>query len=109
MCQDFCRNARCSICNPILIVMTGDSKIDNKKFKDYFNTKAKMIPPEQVLEMTGHPVGGVCPFAAKERLFTFCRELKRLFSTNMRTTPAVPSGLSVMERSPLSRKVYISF
>lgn len=67
--------------NPILIVMTGDSKIDNKKFKDYFNTKAKMIPPEQVLEMTGHPVGGVCPFAAKENVEIYLDNSLKRFET----------------------------
>lgn len=47
----------------VLIVTSGDTKIDNRKFKDRFHTKAKMLSPEEVLEYTGHNVGGVCPYA----------------------------------------------
>ncbi|WP_070000856.1 YbaK/EbsC family protein [Cellulosilyticum sp. I15G10I2] len=46
----------------ILIVASGIAKIDNKKFKTTFSTKAKMMSYEETLEKTGHPVGGVCPF-----------------------------------------------
>ena len=49
----------------VLVVSKGDAKIDNRKFKDAFKTKAKMMKYEEVLEATGHPVGGVCPFALK--------------------------------------------
>jgi len=51
---------------PILIVVSGDSKIDNSKYKAEFHTKAKMIPFEDVEEMIGHAVGGVCPFGVKD-------------------------------------------
>jgi prolyl-tRNA editing enzyme YbaK/EbsC (Cys-tRNA(Pro) deacylase) len=47
---------------PILIVASGNSRIDNKKFKEEFFQKAKMIPFEDVEEHIGHGVGGVCPF-----------------------------------------------
>lgn len=47
----------------ILIVTAGDAKIDNKKFKEFFHTKAKMLTAEEVVEFTGHAIGGVCPFA----------------------------------------------
>ena len=50
----------------ILIVVAGDAKIDNKKYKQKFSTKAKMIPVEEVVELVGHGVGGVCPFAINE-------------------------------------------
>lgn len=50
----------------ILIVCAGDAKIDNPKFKAQFNMKAKMLSPEQVIELCGHAVGGVCPFAVKD-------------------------------------------
>ena len=46
----------------ILIVTAGDTKIDNSKFKHYFEMKAKMLAAEDVERMTGHAVGGVCPF-----------------------------------------------
>lgn len=47
---------------PILIVVSGNSKIDNKKYRDYFHIKAKMIPYDEVEKYTGHYPGGVCPF-----------------------------------------------
>lgn len=47
----------------VLVVCAGDAKIDNSKFKAQFHTKASMLSPEQVLDFTGHAVGGVCPFA----------------------------------------------
>ncbi|KZL91574.1 YbaK/EbsC family protein [Clostridium magnum] len=52
----------------IIIVSKGDAKIDNRKYKDYFKTKAKMLSSDEVLEITGHPVGGVCPFGLKNPL-----------------------------------------
>jgi len=47
---------------PILVVMSGESRLDNRKFKQRFGTKARMLGAEEVLEATSHPVGGVCPF-----------------------------------------------
>ncbi len=46
----------------ILIVAAGDTKIDNSKFKAEYGMKAKMLTPEEVLDYTGHAIGGVCPF-----------------------------------------------
>lgn len=50
----------------VLIVTCGDTKVDNRKFKDKFGTKAKMLTPEEVIEYTGHEIGGVCPYANPE-------------------------------------------
>jgi len=47
----------------ILIETAGDAKIDNSKFKQQFGFKASMLAPEEVLEFTGHEIGGVCAFA----------------------------------------------
>ena len=47
----------------VLICAAGDAKIDNKKYKECFHTKAKMLTPEEVVAFTGHAIGGVCPFA----------------------------------------------
>ena len=47
----------------ILVVAAGDAKVDNQKFKATFGRKTKMLTPDQVIELTGHAVGGVCPFA----------------------------------------------
>lgn len=46
----------------VLIVTGGDTKVDNHKFKEKFSTKAKMLTPEEVMEYTGHNIGGVCPY-----------------------------------------------
>ena len=50
----------------LLILAAGDARIDNHKFKEKFHFKAKMLTPEEVLELVGHPVGGVCPFGINE-------------------------------------------
>lgn len=52
--------------NFAMILMAGDKRLDNRKFKDLFNTKAKMPEAEEVIAVTSHPVGGVCPFGLKE-------------------------------------------
>ena len=47
----------------ILIVTGGDTKVDNRKYKEKFGIKAKMLTPDEVVEYTGHAIGGVCPYA----------------------------------------------
>lgn len=49
----------------VMILCAGDVKVNNGKFKSFFHTKAKMLSPDQVHEMIGHDIGGVCPFGAK--------------------------------------------
>lgn len=49
----------------LLVACAGDARIDNSKFKQVFGVKAAMLSPEQAVELTGHAVGGVCPFAVK--------------------------------------------
>ena len=51
---------------PALILMSGDMKLDNKKFKAQFNCRPQMIPVADVEALIGHAVGGVCPFAVNE-------------------------------------------
>ena len=51
---------------PVLILAAGDARVDNSKYKARFHTKAKMIPHDQVEELIGHAVGGVCPFGVNE-------------------------------------------
>jgi prolyl-tRNA editing enzyme YbaK/EbsC (Cys-tRNA(Pro) deacylase) len=62
----------------IVIVMSGDVKIDNAKYKSYFNVKAKMIPLEEVENEIGHPVGGVCPFGVKDNVGIYLDESLKL-------------------------------
>lgn len=63
----------------IVIVSKGDARIDNKKFKNAFSTKAKMIPFAQVEEITGHPAGGVCPFGLKTGVSIYLDESLKEF------------------------------
>ena len=49
----------------IMVLMAGDKRISNRKFKNIFACKPKMPESEEVMEITGHPVGGVCPFALR--------------------------------------------
>ena len=66
---------------PILILLAGDVKIDNHKFKDTFHTKTKMIPIEDVEGYIGHAVGGVCPFAVNEGVPIYLDESLKRFET----------------------------
>lgn len=66
---------------PILIVVAGDVKIDNAKYRAEFHAKAKMIPFESVEELTGHAVGGVCPFGINEGVTVYLDESLRRFET----------------------------
>lgn len=78
----------------ILVVCAGDVKIDNSKFKAEFHTKAKMLPYDVVATLTGHAVGGVCPFGVKEGVKVYLdRSLKR-FET---VFPAAGSSNSAIE------------
>ena len=51
---------------PIVVVVAGDAKIDNKKFKEEFKIKSSMIPFDDVEKLIGHEVGGVCPFGVND-------------------------------------------
>ena len=59
---------------PIVIVVAGDKRIDNAKYKEEFHKKAKMIPFEDVEGIIGHAVGGVCPFGVKENVEIYLDE-----------------------------------
>ncbi|HBG3258174.1 TPA: YbaK/EbsC family protein [Clostridioides difficile] len=78
----------------ILIVTAGDAKIDNKKYKAEFNCKAKMLTPEEVLEFTGHAIGGVCPFGLKNSLKVYLDDSMKRFDT---VFPACGSSNSAIE------------
>lgn len=56
----------------LLLVARGDARIDNKKIKHALGGKAKMLDAETVLELTSHPVGGVCPFGLATELAVYC-------------------------------------
>ena len=78
----------------ILVVAAGDAKVDNRKFKDTFGLKAKMLTPEEVLELTGHSIGGVCPFGNPENVRVYLDESLKRFQT---VFPAAGSSNSAVE------------
>ncbi len=80
-----------------LIVMAGDAKIDNHKYKERFATKAKMLSFEEVEPLTGFPVGGVCPFAPKEGVKVYLDASLRRFET---VYPACGTPASAVEITP---------
>ncbi len=87
----------------LLIVTAGDCKIDNAKYKQQFQCKAKMLTAEEVLARTGHAVGGVCPFAVPNGV-KICLDvsLKR-FQT---VFPACGSANSAIELTPDELEMY---
>lgn len=78
----------------ILIVTAGDMKIDNSKFKHFFGMKAKMLAPEDVEPLTGHAIGGVCPFANPDTVKVYLDVSMKRFDTIF---PAAGSGNSAVE------------
>ena len=78
----------------ILILAAGDARIDNHKFKDKFHMKAKMLAPEEVLSIVGHPVGGVCLFGINDGIDVYLDESLKRFET---VFPAVGSANSAIE------------
>ncbi|MBU2703635.1 prolyl-tRNA editing enzyme YbaK/EbsC (Cys-tRNA(Pro) deacylase) [Sporomusaceae bacterium BoRhaA] len=81
----------------ILVVTAGDAKVDNRKFKSEFGIKAKMLSPEEVLDLTGHAVGGVCPFGIKnEAVSVYVDVSLKRFET---VFPACGSSNSAIELS----------
>ncbi|MGN1315319.1 MAG: YbaK/EbsC family protein [Lachnospiraceae bacterium] len=79
---------------PILVVAAGDAKIDNSKYKAQFSCKAKMLSPEQTLQLIGHAVGGVCPFVLKDGVKVYLDESLKRFET---VFPACGSSNSAIE------------
>ena len=77
-----------------LVVAAGDARIDNAKYKAYFHCKAKMLNAGEVVEKTGHPVGGVCPFAVPDSVDVFLDCSLKRFET---VFPACGSANSAIE------------
>ena len=59
---------------PVVIVFMGTARLDNRKYKDTFGEKARFLQGDEVPEQTGHPIGGVCPFALKPGVRVFLDE-----------------------------------
>lgn len=91
---------------PILIVMAGDAKIDNSKYKNYFNSKAHMIPKEDVEVLIGHDVGGVCPFGINDDVLVYLDISLKRFKT---VFPACGSSNSAIELTIDELEKYSNF
>ena len=78
----------------VLVIAAGDVKVDNRKFKDTFGKKAKMLRFEEVEERIGHGVGGVCPFGIKDGVAVYLDLSLKRFAT---VFPAVGSANSAVE------------
>ncbi|WP_339296993.1 YbaK/EbsC family protein [Paenibacillus sp. FSL R5-0623] len=90
----------------VLVVAAGDAKVDNKKFKEYFKTKAKMLSPDEAIDMVGHAIGGVCPFAIKNDVSVYLDISLKRFET---IYPACGSSNSAIELTIKQLEKYSSY
>lgn len=80
----------------IILVVCGTARIDNSRYKDTFECKAQMLTYEETLSATGHPVGGVCPFALPEEIEVYLDESLKRYSE---VYPAAGTGNSAVRFS----------
>ena len=78
-----------------LLVARGDARIANGKMKAVFGGKARMLDPQTVTELTGHPVGGVCPFGLASPLPVYCDVALRDFDTVLPAAGATHSAVPI--------------
>lgn len=82
----------------VLIQVAGDAKVDNKKYKEFFGEKARMLSPEEVPEYTNHEIGGVCAFGVtRDDVRIYCDRSMQRFET---VFPACGSSNSCAEFTP---------
>ncbi|AIR60679.1 YbaK/EbsC family protein [Enterobacter sp. Ap-916] len=79
----------------ILIVAKGDARLDNKKLKEAFGSKARMLSSDEVVNWTGHPVGGVCPFGLENPLAVFCDISLRQYDEVLPAAGAIHSAVRI--------------
>ena len=90
----------------VLIAAAGDAKVDNRKYKDFFGAKAKMLTAEEAETLIGHAVGGVCPFAVNEGVEVYLDESLKRFET---VFPACGSSNSAIELTISELEQYSRF
>lgn len=81
----------------LLVVARGDTRLDNRKAKAAFGGKARMLSADEVVEHTGHPVGGVCPFGLAKPLPVYCDVSLKSFEVVL---PAAGSTNSMVRIAP---------
>ncbi len=91
---------------PILILLAGDVKIDNQKYKAQFHRKAKMLSFDEVESIIGHGVGGVCPFGINKDVDVYLDESLKRFET---VFPAAGSANSAIELTIEELEKYSNF
>lgn len=79
----------------ILVVAKGDARLDNKKLKDTFGAKARMLSSDEVVTITGHPVGGVCPFGLENPLSIFCDISLKQYAEVLPAAGAIHSAVRI--------------
>ena len=89
----------------VLVVAAGDARVDNRKFKEFFGAKAKMLSAEEAETLVGHAVGGVCPFAVNEGIGVYLDVSLKRFRT---VFPACGSSNSAIELTPEELAEYAS-
>ena len=89
----------------VLVVAAGDARVDNRKFKEFFGAKAKMLSAEEAEALVGHAVGGVCPFAVNEGVGVYLDVSLKRFRT---VFPACGSSNSAIELTPEELAEYAS-
>ncbi len=81
--------------NAFLVVTAGDAKVDNRKFRDQFDVKAKMLNTDEVVEYTGHVIGGVCPFGLATELPVYLDISMKRFSSVFPACGSVNSAIKL--------------
>lgn len=79
----------------LLVVARGDARMDNRKLKERFGGKAKMLDAETVVALTGHPVGGVCPFGLATDLPVYCDRSLLAYSEVLPAAGAIHSAVRI--------------
>jgi prolyl-tRNA editing enzyme YbaK/EbsC (Cys-tRNA(Pro) deacylase) len=82
----------------LLVVARGDARLDNRKLKETFGAKAKMLDAERVVELTGHPVGGVCPFGLATPLPVYCDRSLLAYTEVLPAAGAIHSAVRIDPR-----------
>ncbi len=79
----------------VLVVLGGDARLDNQKFKAHFQAKATMLDADEVVRWTSHPVGGVCPFGLPQALKVFADVTLRKFDVVLPAAGATNAAVRI--------------
>lgn len=79
----------------MLVVMSGTSRLDNRKFRDHFGAKPRMLGGSETAEITGHPIGGVCPFGLPSPIPIYCDVSLRKFPEVVPAAGAINAAVRI--------------